>query len=216
MSLIQQTLDYIFHLDVYLNILVTSFGWLSYLLLFLVIFVETGLVVFPFLPGDSLLFAAGSIAAQTDNSLTISILMPLLLIASIVGNQVNYIIGKRLGPHIFYKKDSRLLNQKYLEEAHEFYLRHGGKTIIFARFLPIIRTFAPFVAGIGRMPLVQFTGYNIISAVLWVGGLLGLGYFLGSIPLVKENFVVVIYGIIFISLLPPLLTLMRKKKAYRS
>ena len=112
MSLIQQTLDYIFHLDVYLNILVTSFGWLSYLLLFLVIFVETGLVVFPFLPGDSLLFAAGSIAAQTDNSLTISILMPLLLIASIVGNQVNYIIGKRLGPHIFYKKDSRLLNQK--------------------------------------------------------------------------------------------------------
>lgn len=214
MSFIQQALDYILHLDVYLNILVTSLGSFSYILLFLVVFVETGLVIFPFLPGDSLLFAAGSIAAQTDNSLNIAILLPLLFLASILGNQLNYLIGRKLGPHIFHKNDSRLLNKKYLEEAHDFYLRHGGKTIIFARFLPIIRTFAPFVAGIGRMPLAQFTAFNILSAFMWVGGLMGLGYFLGSIPLVKQNFVLVIYGIILVSLLPPLLTLVRKKKAY--
>ncbi|KTC89598.1 DedA family protein [Fluoribacter dumoffii] len=204
--------DYILHIDVYLNTLVSTYGFWTYFLLFAVIFCETGFVVTPFLPGDSLLFAAGSIAAQPGHPLQFSILFLLLFIASVLGNQINFLAGRLLGPRVFTADKSWLLNKKHLQETHAFYEKHGGKTIIFARFLPIVRTFAPFVAGIGAMQLMHFSLYNLISALLWIASLISLGYFLGSIPLVKENFSIVIYGIIFISILPPILTLMSRKK----
>ncbi|CAM4509158.1 MAG: Protein DedA [Legionella sp.] len=212
MSYLHQLVDYVLHIDIYLNTIVTTYGFWTYLALFAVIFCETGLIVTPFLPGDSLLFAAGSIAAQPDNSFNVIILFMLLVIASVLGNQLNFLIGRALGPRIFSANESWLLNKKHLHEAHVFYEKHGGKTIIFARFLPIIRTFAPFVAGVGTMKVLHFSLYNIVSALLWIGGLLSLGYFLGSIPVVKANFVLVIYGIIFVSLLPALFALVNKKK----
>ncbi|WP_454785256.1 DedA family protein [Legionella sp. WA2024007413] len=204
--------DYIIHVDVYLNTIVSTYGFWTYLLLFAVIFCETGLIVTPFLPGDSLLFAAGSIAAQAGNPLNIAILFFLLFLASVLGNQLNFMIGRLLGPRIFAADKSWLLNKKHLQETHEFYEKHGGKTIIFARFLPIIRTFAPFVAGIGSMRVLHFTLYNLVSGFTWILSLLSLGYFLGSIPIIKENFSIVIYSIIFISLLPPILTLLNRKR----
>lgn len=212
MSYLHQLIDYILHIDIYLNTFVTTYGFWTYLALFAIIFCETGLIVTPFLPGDSLLFAAGSIAAQPDNSFNVVILFVLLFVASVLGNQLNFLIGRALGPRIFSANESWLLNKKHLHEAHVFYEKHGGKTIIFARFIPIIRTFAPFVAGVGSMKTVHFSLYNIVSALLWIGGLLSLGYFLGSIPVVKANFVLVIYGIIFVSLLPALFALLTKKK----
>lgn len=178
-------------------------------MLFIVIFCETGLIVTPLLPGDSLLFAAGSIAAQPENSLNTLLLFLLLAIASILGNQLNFLVGRFIGPRVFAAKDSWLLNKKHLQEAHNFYQKHGGKTIIIARFLPIIRTFAPFVAGIGRMNSLHFTLYNVSSAILWIGSLLSLGYFLGSLPAVKEHFTLAIYGIICLSLLPTLVAFLR-------
>ncbi|KTD72667.1 DedA family protein [Legionella tucsonensis] len=212
--LLNTIFDYIIHIDVYLNTIVSTYGFWTYLLLFAVIFCETGLIVMPFLPGDSLLFAAGSIAAQPGNPLNISILLLLLFLASVLGNQINFLVGRLLGPRIFSTDKSWLLNKKHLQETHAFYEKHGGKTIIFARFLPIIRTFAPFVAGIGTMRIFHFSLYNLISALIWIASLLSLGYFLGSIPLVKENFSLVIYGIIFISVLPPLLALLSRKRTY--
>jgi membrane-associated protein len=212
MHYLQNFIDHIIHIDVYLNTFVSTYGFWTYLALFAVIFCETGLIVTPFLPGDSLLFAAGSIAAQPGNSLNTLILFLLLFLASVLGNQINFLIGRVLGPHIFSAEKSWLLNKKYLDDTHAFYEKHGGKTIIFARFLPIIRTFAPFVAGVGTMRILHFSLYNLVSAFLWIGSLLSLGYFLGSIPIVKENFVLVIYGIIFISLLPLILTLFRQKQ----
>ncbi|KTD16472.1 DedA family protein [Legionella jordanis] len=203
MEHIQQLLNYILHIDGYLFSFVSTYGTWTYLVLFLIIFCETGLIIIPFLPGDSLLFASGSLAAQADASLDIIFLMVLLTLASVFGNQVNYLIGKRIGPQIFNKEGSLLLNKKYLGQTHAFYERHGGKTIILARFMPIIRTFAPFIAGIGLMRHSQFLAYNIASAVLWIGSLLCLGYFVGGLPFVKNNFTLVIYAIIAISLLPP-------------
>ncbi|WP_045096761.1 DedA family protein [Legionella fallonii] len=213
MSYLHHLFDMILHIDIYLNSFVSLYGFWTYLILFAVIFCETGLIVTPFLPGDSLLFAAGSIAAQPGNSLNILILLTLLFLASILGNQVNFLVGRAIGPRIFTAKSSRLLNKKHLEETHAFYEKHGGKTIIFARFLPIIRTFAPFIAGIGKMDSIHFTLYNLISALLWIGSLLSLGYFLGSLPVVKEHFSIVIYGIIFISLLPPIFAFLTQKSS---
>lgn len=198
--------DYILHIDVYLNTIVSTYGFWTYLLLFAIIFCETGLIVTPFLPGDSLLFAAGSIAAQADSSLNIFLLFLLLFLASLIGNQINFLIGRFLGPRIFSAENSWLLNKKHLKETHAFYEKHGGKTIIFARFLPIIRTFAPFVAGIGTMRVLHFSLFNVVSALIWIASLLGLGYFLGSIPIIKDNFSIVIYVIILISILPPIVT----------
>jgi membrane-associated protein len=212
MLYLQNFIDHIIHIDVYLNTFVSTYGFWTYLALFAVIFCETGLIVTPFLPGDSLLFAAGSIAAQPNNSLNVLILFLLLFLASILGNQVNFLIGRALGPRIFSAEKFWLLNKKHLDDTHAFYKKHGGKTIIFARFLPIIRTFAPFVAGIGTMRVLHFSLYNLVSAFLWIGSLLSLGYFLGSIPIVKENFALVIYGIIFMSVLPPILALFRQKQ----
>lgn len=208
MENIHYFLNFILNLDTYIISFVAAHGMWTYLVAFAVIFCETGLIVTPFLPGDSLIFTLGSIAAYTSNPLNIFILLGLLIIASILGNHVNYSIGRAIGPRIFSAKSSRLFNKKHLEEAHQFYEKHGGKTIIMARFIPIIRTFVPFVAGVSYMSLNQFNVYNICSAILWIGSLLGMGFFLGSLPFIKENFTIVIYGIIGISLLPPVITLL--------
>ena len=204
-------LQYILHIDTYLIAFVSTYGALTYVVLFLIIFCETGLVVTPFLPGDSLLFAAGSIAANTSGALNIQLLMMLLILASILGNKVNYLIGRAIGPKVFSAKSSWFFNKSHLEEAHRFYETHGGKTIILARFIPIIRTFAPFVAGVGYMSLRQFSFYNIFSAFLWVGGLLSAGYYFGRLPIVRDNFSIVVYGIVLVSLLPPALAFIYKR-----
>lgn len=206
MAVLQSIFDYLIHIDVHLFAFVASYGAWTYLALFLIIFCETGLVVTPFLPGDSLLFAAGSIAANPDTTLDIRLLFISLFLASVFGNKVNYLIGRAFGMRL-----GRLVNKKHLEETHRFYTRHGGKTIIFARFIPIIRTFAPFVAGISRMSLRQFSFYNLVSAALWIGSLLAAGYYFGSIPAVKAHFTFVIYGIIVVSLLPPTLSYLYHK-----
>ncbi|TAL61781.1 MAG: DedA family protein [Legionella sp.] len=216
MEFLQHFFDMILHIDVHLNAFVSTYGLWTYFLLFAVIFCETGLIITPFLPGDSLLFAAGSLAAQPNNTLYILILFLILFTASVLGNQINYFVGKLIGPRMFNAKKSRLFNHQHLEDTHRFYEKHGGKTIIFARFLPIIRTFAPFVAGIGQMHWLHFSLYNLFSALLWIGSLLGLGYFLGSLPIVKENFTLVIYCIIVISLLPPILGFFKGKASKRS
>lgn len=199
----EQLILSILHIDTYLLSFVSAYGLWTYVVLFLIIFCETGLVVTPFLPGDSLLFAAGSLAANASG-LDIQLLFLLLVIASISGNKVNYLIGRFIGPKIFTAKQSFWLNIRHLEEAHRFYEKHGGKTIILARYIPIIRTFAPFVAGISLMNIRQFAFYNVLSAVLWIGSLLGAGYFFGSLPIIKNNFSLVVYGIIIASLMPPL------------
>lgn len=211
MSYLYSIMNSILHIDIYLNSFVSMYGFWTYLALFAVIFCETGLIITPFLPGDSLLFAAGSIAAQPGNSIHIILLFFILLLASILGNQINFWVGRAIGPKIFSSNQSRLFNKKHLLETQQFYEKHGGKTIIFARFLPIIRTFAPFIAGIGKMQILHFTLYNVISALLWIGSLLGCGYFLGSLPFIKEHFSIVIYGIIFISILPAIITVLSNK-----
>lgn len=203
MESIHHIFYYILHIDDYLLTLVSNYGIWAYVTLFAIIFCETGLVVFPFLPGDSLLFAAGSIAATVNQPLNIQLLFLLFILASILGNKLNYFIGRMIGPRIFQANQSWLLNKKHLEEAHQFYEKHGGKTIILARFIPIIRTFAPFVAGVGYMGLSEFSFYNIASAFLWVGSLLFSGYYFGKLPFIKNHFSLVIYGIIVLSLLPP-------------
>jgi membrane-associated protein len=211
MQNLQHLLNYVLHVDIYLLNFVSTYGIWTYLFLFAIIFCETGLIVAPFLPGDSLLFATGSIAAQPDTPLTFFVLFLLLVIASVVGNQLNYFIGRTIGPRVFSAKQSWLLNKKHLEDAHRFYEKHGGRTIIFARFIPIIRTFVPFVAGVGYMSIRQFTLYNIISAIIWIGSLIGSGYFFGSLPIIKENFSIVIYGIIILSLMPPIIAFLYRK-----
>lgn len=209
METLQFLWQYILHIDTHLIAFASSYGVLTYAALFAIIFCETGLVITPFLPGDSLLFAAGSIAA--GQVLNIQLLLVLLITASVLGNKLNYLIGRALGPKIFSANQSWLLNKKHLQEAHQFYEKHGGKTIILARYLPIIRTFAPFVAGIGNMNLALFSLYNILSAALWVGSLLGIGYFFGTLPIVRDNFAIFLYGIIALSFFPPIMAFIYKK-----
>lgn len=209
--MMQSLLQHILHIDTFLITFVSNYGVLTYILLFAIIFCETGLVIFPFLPGDSLLFAAGSIAANDANLLDIRLLFALLLIASMLGNKLNYILGRMVGPKVFIARQSWLLNKKHLQEAHQFYEKHGGKTIILARFLPIIRTFAPFVAGVGYMDWRQFSLYNAVSAVLWISSLLFAGFLFGNQPFVKNHFIVVLYGIIILSLLPPFLAFVYRR-----
>src|SRR5579883_1306950 len=210
METLQHLLQYLLHIDQYLINFVSTYGVWTYAALFLIIFCETGLVITPFLPGDSLLFAAGSLAANDSHALSIQWLFLLLTLASILGNKINYFVGRAIGPRIF-STQRAWLNKKYLEEAHQFYEKHGGMTIIFARYLPILRTFAPFVAGVGYMHVRQFSFFNIISAVLWIGTLLGAGYFFGTLPFIKQNFSIVVYSIIGISLLPPVLAFLYRK-----
>jgi membrane-associated protein len=192
--------DFAVHLDRHLATLLQQYGAWVYLLLFAIIFCETGLVVTPFLPGDSLLFVAGALAAA--GGLDVHLLALVLVVAAVLGNTVNYSVGYILGPKVFHWEQSRFFNRKALERAHAFYEKHGGKTIVITRFLPILRTFAPFVAGIARMTYLRFTAYNVAGALAWVVLLLYAGYWFGNVPLVKQNLGWVIIGIIALSLAP--------------
>jgi len=205
---IKDIIDFILHVDVHLNELIINYGMWTYAILFTIIFCETGLVIAPFLPGDSLLFAAGAFAAT--GSLDAVWLFVLLSIAAIIGNIVNYSIGYRLGPSIQQKK-IKFLNTEYLERTHKFYEKHGGKTIVIARFIPIIRTFAPFVAGIGFMTYGKFMFYNIVAGIGWVGIFIFGGYYFGNLPAVKSNFTLVIVAIIVVSTLPPIIEYVRHR-----
>lgn len=208
MEFIQYLVDLFLHLDKHLHEIITQYGTLTYVILFGVIFAETGLVFTPFLPGDSLLFAAGTFAAI--GSLNVHLLFLLLTIAAILGDTVNYWIGNYFGPKVFEKK-IRFLKKEHLEKTHQFYEKHGGKTIIIARFIPIIRTFAPFVAGVGAMTYSKFILFNIVGGVLWCALFVYGGYFFGNLPVVKNNFSIVIVVIIFISILPGIIEFARHK-----
>jgi len=201
--------DLFLHLDQHLDVLLQRFGFEAYIILFLIIFAETGLVVTPFLPGDSLLFAAGALAAT--RSLNIIILILLFVTAAITGNTANYFIARSIGLKII-AKNPRISKKQYLQKTENFYAKYGPITIILARFVPIVRTFAPFVAGIGRMNLAKFWFYNLIGAFLWVLSITLTGYFFGNIPAVKNNFSLVVLGIIFVSLLPAVIGLFNRKK----
>lgn len=200
MDLLAQFIDLFLHLDTHLAVVIEQYGTWTYALLTLIVFCETGLVVTPILPGDSLLFAAGSFAAI--GALNSHILFFILTAAAILGDAVNYSVGRTFGPKILRSETSRIFKKKYLESTRAFYEKHGAKTIVLARFVPIVRTFAPFVAGVGKMPYAIFGMYNILGAVLWVGLFTYGGYFFGSIPLVKENFEWVILSIVVLSVLP--------------
>lgn|GEM_PF-97273 len=202
-------LDLILHLDVYLDMLVTHYGTWVYAILFLVIFCETGLVVTPFLPGDSLLFIAGAVAA--GGAMDPVLLACLLMAAAILGDSTNYVIGRTLGDRLFRNPDSKIFRRDYLIKTQEFYERHGGKTVTLARFLPIIRTFAPFVAGVGKMHYLRFLSFSVLGSVLWVGGLVALGFFFGNIPFIKKNLTLLVLAIILISLLPMIIGLVRTR-----
>lgn len=200
-----ELLNFITHIDSYLLNLVTTYGSLTYLVLFLIVFCETGLVIIPFLPGDSLLFAAGTLAGHPSQPLNVQLLFIGLTLAAILGNKLNYFIGSSVGIRLFRCLPPWLANPKHLVMAEEFYAKHGGKTLLIARFLPVIRSFAPFTAAISRMSLKQFSFYNIASALLWTSSLLGFGFFFGSLPFVQSHFSFFIYGIIACSALPPLI-----------
>jgi membrane-associated protein len=212
MELIRFGIDFILHLDEYLNVLIANYGSWTYGILFLIIFMETGLVVTPFLPGDSLLFAAGSFAAL--GSLNPVILFILLSAAAIIGDTVNYSVGAFVGPRAF-SGDIKFLKQEHLDKTQAFYDKHGGKTIILARFVPIIRTFAPFVAGVGTMTYSHFIIYNVVGALLWVSIFIFGGFFFGNLPVVRHNFELVIFGIIAVSLLPPVFEYLKARRESR-
>jgi len=208
---IQTLIDFVLHIDVHLVEIVNSYQTWTYLILFLIIFAETGLVVTPFLPGDSLLFAAGAIIAKPETELNIFFMCILLIAAGVLGDMVNYHIGKYVGPKAFSGK-YKLLKKEYLDKTQAFYDKHGGKTIIYARFIPIVRTFAPFIAGIGTMTYTRFSSYNVIGAISWVVSFLFLGYFFGGLPIIKDNFTLVVFAIIILSMLPPVIEVLRSKR----
>jgi membrane-associated protein len=199
MESIREILDLFLHVDKHLLELVQTYGSWVYGILFAIVFMETGLVVTPFLPGDSLLFAAGALAGA--GALDIAIVVPLLITAAVTGDNVNYVIGRNVGPRVFHE-GNRFFKQEYLLRTHDFYEKHGGKTLVLARFVPIVRTFAPFVAGIGRMRYPKFLGFSIAGGTFWVCFFGLLGYFFGSLPVVKENFSIAVLAIIFLSLTP--------------
>jgi membrane-associated protein len=210
MEFIRWVIDVALHIDVHLGEIILQYGAWTYGILFLIIFSETGLVVTPFLPGDSLLFAAGALSATT--ALSPVWLTLLLSLAAIVGNMTNYWIGYAVGPRIVQKKNMRFINREYLDRTHKFYEKYGGMTIVVARFLPIIRTFAPFVAGVGFMAYGRFMLYSVAAGFLWVGLFIGAGYYFGNLPAVKENFSLVIAGIIVVSMLPGVIEFLRRRK----
>ena len=209
MDLLTLIVDFILHVDVHLQELMNNYGLWVYGILFLIIFSETGLVVTPFLPGDSLLFAAGAISAL--GNMNIHLMVVILLAAAILGDAVNFAIGKYFGEKLFSNPNSKVFKQEYLEKTHKFYEKYGGKTIIISRFVPIVRTFAPFVAGMGNMHYGRFLQYNVIGAVLWVVSLSYAGYFFGDLPFVKNNFGMVVIGIIVVSVLPMVFEIVRAK-----
>jgi membrane-associated protein len=211
MELFAQFIDIILHLDKHLAFLLAQYGPWIYAILFVIIFCETGLIVTPFLPGDSLLFVAGALAAT--GGMDIGLLMAVLFVAAVLGDGVNYRVGRWFGPRVFRWEDSRFFNKAAFEKTHSFYEHHGGKTVVIARFLPILRTYAPFVAGVGEMPAARFTFFNVIGAAAWVGSLCLAGYWFGNLPIIKNNLTLVILGIIALSLLPLLIGWLRHRAA---
>lgn len=209
MELVTWFVDVVLNLDHHLQVLVTDYGGWVYLILFLIIFCETGFVVTPFLPGDSLLFVAGAVAA--GGGIDIHMLFAVLAVASFSGDNTNYWIGRYAGPRIFRRKGSLLFNPAHLELTNRFYERHGGKTVLIARFVPVVRTFAPFVAGMGRMAYNRFLSYALAGAILWIGSLSYAGYFFGNLPIVKENLSLVIIGIVVLSILPGIIEFARSR-----
>ena len=213
-----EIIDFILHIDAHLATFLVDYGVWVYAILFLIIFVETGVVVMPFLPGDSLLFAAGMLAAQYPESLNVGIVIGLLLLAAILGDTVNYTIGREFGNQALKVKifGKHFVKEDHINKTHEFYHKYGSKTIVIARFVPIVRTLAPFVAGIGRMAYSTFITYNVIGAMLWVVGITLAGYFLGNIPIVRDNFEKVVLGIIFVSVLPMIFAFVQEKMKKKS
>lgn len=211
MELLSALADLVLHLDQHLRTLTDNYGNWVYVILFLIVFLETGVVVTPFLPGDSLLFVAGALAAS--GALDVNLLVVMLILAAVLGDSLNYSIGRYLGPKVFGFRDSRFFKRAYLEKTQAFFARHGGKTIVIARFVPIVRTYAPFVAGIGTMHYRRFLAFNVGGAIFWVTSLTWAGYFFGNLPLVRNNLTVVILGIVFLSILPGLIELWRGRRA---
>ena len=211
MEFVQLVIDFILHIDRHLAELTAAYGPWIYGILFLIIFCETGLVVTPFLPGDSLLFVAGAIATQ--DAMNIHLMVILLIIAAILGDAVNYSIGRFFGVRLFANPDSKIFRRRHLELTQTFYARHGGKTIILARFVPIVRTFAPFVAGMGHMPYRRFAAYNVVGAIAWVTLFSYAGYFFGNLPMVQSNLHYLIVAIIFVSILPGVIEILRHRRA---
>ena len=214
MGFVPQMIDLVLHVDKYLDLIIQQYGLLTYVLLFVIVFCETGLVVTPFLPGDSLLFAVGAFAAR--GSLDVVVALVVLAAAAILGDTVNYWIGAVVGPKVFHKESVRFLNRKHLDRTHEFYERYGGKTIVIARFVPIVRTFAPFVAGIGKMTYGRFLSYNIFGGLLWVLLFVLGGFYFGNIGIVRRNFSLVIIAIVLISILPGVIEALRQRARSRA
>jgi membrane-associated protein len=210
-ELIRVAIDVVLHLDRYMDVIIRNYGFWTNALLFAIIFLETGLVLTPFLPGDSLLFTVGTFSAL--GSLNLYVVIISLSVAAILGDSVNYWIGHAYGTKVFSSGRSRFFKREYLERTHAFYEKYGGKTIIIARFIPIIRTFAPFVAGIGRMTYSRFLAYNVIGGIGWITSLVLAGYFFGNIPIVRENFSLVIFAIIIISVMPGVIEIIRHRRS---
>ena len=210
MEFLRQLLDFILHIDVHLAEIVRNYQTWTYLILFLIIFAETGFVVTPFLPGDSLLFAMGALIAGGNTGLNILVMAIILMAAAILGNSLNYKLGTVLGAGVF-KEDNKILKLKYYHQSHQFFEKHGGKAVVFSRFLPIFRTIAPFVAGIAKMPFGRFTFYNVIGGVTWIIVLLFSGFLLGQIPVIKENFEIVIVGIAVVTFVPAIWAAIKSK-----
>jgi membrane-associated protein len=204
--------DFILHIDHHLARIIAAYGAWTYGILFAIIFVETGLVVMPFLPGDSLLFAAGAFCARPETGLNIHLLTLLLWIAGVLGDSINYAIGARLGPAVFSRPDSRLLRRAHLERAQTFFLYYGGRAILLARFVPVVRTFVPFVAGVGRMPYPRFLAFNILGGFIWIYAFTYLGFAFGNQPIVQKNFKLVILGIIALSIMPIVIEFIRARR----
>ncbi len=215
MELLRELVDILLHLDRHLNAWAADLGPWTYVLLFAIVFCETGLVVTPFLPGDSLLFAVGALSASEGSPIQPVFVSVLLIVAAILGDAVNYAIGRKVGPRVF-KQGSRFFKREHLERTHAFYEKHGGKTIILARFIPIVRTFAPFVAGIGQMTYAHFALYNVVGAIVWVVMFVWAGWYFGNLPIVKENFHYVILAIIVLSMVPPVIEWWRARRARRA
>ncbi|AWP32238.1 DedA family protein [Pantoea eucalypti] len=212
MEFIHFLVDFILHIDVHLAELVAQYGIWIYAILFLILFCETGLVVTPFLPGDSLLFVAGALAALPGNDLNVHIMVALLVVAAVLGDAVNYTIGRLFGERLFSNPNSKIFRRSHLDKTHAFYARHGGKTIILARFVPIVRTFAPFVAGMGHMSYRHFALFNVTGALLWVLLFSYAGYLFGDLPVVQENLKLLIVGIILVSILPGVIEVWRHRR----
>lgn len=209
MDYILNLIDFIIHIDKHLDAITTQYGFWTYLVLFVIVFCETGLVVTPILPGDSLLFAGGAIAAR--GTLNPHLMAATLIVAAVIGDAVNYTIGHYLGPKVL-TSNSRIFRREYIDKTHRFYERYGGKTIIFARFVPIVRTFAPFLAGVGEMTYAKFALYNVAGGILWVCSFVYAGYFFGNVPVVKNNFTLVILGIIVVSIMPAAIEFVRSRR----